>query len=149
MKNPVPRPYHGVRFLRGDGKLGFREQLFYPMYGASGIVVADLDGDGDRDIAAIAMYPDWSARPPETFTVLENQGDQTFEPRTLLGPEWGRWLRIASGDLDGDGEIEVFLGNGNLHGAGVHPDLPHEWKPWGRRIAGRPGVLVLDPSAGQ
>ena len=145
MKQPPPRAYHGVRVLLGDGKLGFREEFFYPMYGASRIAVADLDGDGDRDIAAIAAYPDWRARLPETFTVLENQGDLTFRPRTLGGRHWGRWLRIASGDLDDDGDIEIFLGNGNLSGAGIHPDLPPEWKRWQARIAGRPSVVVLDP----
>lgn len=145
MKNPPLRPYHGVRVLLGDGKLGFREAVSFPMYGALTALARDLDADGDVDIAVNALYPNWYAKDPETFTVLENLGDLRFEPRTLTGEHWGRWLRIAAGDLDGDGRVELYLGGGNTPGGGLHPERPRQWERYRRRFARVPAVLVLEP----
>jgi hypothetical protein len=146
MKTPPLRPYHGVRLLLGDGQLGFREAFSFPMYGALTSVVRDLDGDGDVDIAVNSLFPNWYAEEPETFTVLENRGDLRFEPRTLGGDHWGRWLRIAAGDLDGDGRVELFLGSGNTPGGGLHPERPRQWERWRRRLSRVPAVLVLEPN---
>jgi hypothetical protein len=145
LQNPPLRPYHGVRVLLGDGALGFREAFSFPMYGALTALARDLDGDGDVDIAVNSLYPNWFAKEPETFTVLENRGELRFEARTLGGEAWGRWLRIAAGDLDGDGGVELFLGGGNTPGGGLHPDRPRQWQRWRSRLAKVPAVLVLEP----
>ena len=150
LKNPPLRPYHGVRVLLGEpgGELAFREVFSFPMYGALTALAEDLDGDGDVDLAVNAFYPNWFAEEPETFTVLENRGDWTFEARTLGGEHWGRWLRIAAGDLDGDGRAELFLGSGNTPGGGLHPDRPRQWERYRRKFAQVPAVLRLEPSPG-
>ena len=148
MINPPLRPYHGVRVLLGDGKLGFREAFSFPMYGALTALARDLDADGDVDIAVNSFFPNWFAEEPETFTVLENLGDLRFEPRTFAGDHWGRWLRIAAGDLDGDGKTELYLGSGNTPGGGLNPERPRQWERYRRRLAEVPAVLVLDPQPG-
>lgn len=147
LKSPPLRPYHGVRVLLGDGALGFEEAAFFPMYGALTAVAQDFDGDGDVDIAVNSFFPNWFAKEPETFDVLENVGDLQFEPQTLGGEHWGRWLRIAAGDLDGDGRVELFLGGGNSPGGGLHPDRPRQWARYRERLAQVPAVLVLDRSS--
>jgi len=143
MLDPPLRPYHGVRIALGDGALGFREVYRYPMYGAMTTVARDLDGDGDRDLLVNAFYPDWSASEPETLTLLENLGDLHFEARSLGGDHWGRWLRIAAGDLDGDGDVDLFAGAGNLPGGGLHPGRPRLYERYRRRLSSAPALLEL------
>jgi hypothetical protein len=41
---------------------------------------------------------------------LENKGDLAFEPCAHPSYETGRWLTLATGDLDGDGDLDVVLG---------------------------------------
>ncbi|MCA9509330.1 MAG: VCBS repeat-containing protein [Myxococcales bacterium] len=154
MPDPPLRPYHGVRVFRGDGALGFEEALFHPLYGALTSVVRDLDGDGDLDIAATGFYPDWRAAEPETFQIVENRGRAAgaeggaerylLAPRSLRGEAWNRWMRVAAGDLDGDGRVELFLGAGNVPGGGLHPSRPRQWEHYRERLARAPAVLVLD-----
>jgi len=145
MSRPPLRFYHGVRVWLGDGQLGFHEAFSFPMYGALTAVTRDLDGDGDVDIAVNAFYPNWRDADPETLTLLENVGGLEFEARTLEGEHWGRWLRIAAGDLDGDGAVELFLGGGNVPGGGLSPERPRQWERYRRRLARVPAVLVLEP----
>ena len=80
--------------------------------------------------------------------MLENVGSEgalAFSPRTLRGEHWGRWLRIAAGDLDGDGAVELFAGSGNVPGGGLNPERPRQWARYRELLAEMPAVLVLDP----
>jgi hypothetical protein len=120
------RPQHGVRVLTLDGV----ERFFYPLPGATNAVVADLDGDGRPDIAAVAAYPDQRRRPLESFVVLRQSGSLAFQPLAHPAAGAGRWLTLAAGDLDGDGDVDLALG-GLRHALG------------GPAIAGQPSLLIL------
>jgi hypothetical protein len=111
MEFPTPplRPYHGLRVLENEGNLRFTEKFHYPFYGALDAVVRDFDNDGDPDIAAISFFLNWDA--PEPFVYLENQGGFSFEASGLSDDNFGRWLRIAAGDVNGDGAPDVVLGS--------------------------------------
>ncbi len=104
-----PRPYHGIRIYTNDAGR-FTESYFFPFYGAYNLEVADFDGDGDLDIAAVAFFADFPGPHPEPFVYLENRGGLKFEPHTFAGAEIGRWLTLAAGDVDGDGDIDLVLG---------------------------------------
>jgi hypothetical protein len=105
-----PKRYHGVRIYLNDGAFKFREAFFYPLNGAYKAVAADLDQDGDLDIAAISFFPDYDRSPEESFVCLENRGKLDFIAHTFPNCERGRWLTMDVGDLDVDGDVDIVLG---------------------------------------
>jgi hypothetical protein len=118
-----PRPQHGIRILENNGDLTFTERFEYPMHGASRAVVEDFDGDGDLDIAAIALWPEWETEEPETFVYLENQGNLQFKPSALATKDWGAWADISSADVNGDNKPDIILGYG-IFGRGTSANQP-------------------------
>jgi len=109
-ESPTKR-YHGIRIYLDRGELEFEEAWFFPLNGAYKAVARDFDGDGDLDLAAIAYFPDYVQSPRESFVYLENQGDLKFEPSTFRECIAGRWLVMDAADLDGDGDVDLVLGN--------------------------------------
>ena len=103
----APKPYHGVRIFRGAADGSYAEALFLPLPGAYDAEVGDFDGDGDRDVAAVSFFPDYRAREPLSAVLFENTGDGRWPARVLPGSERGRFIRLAAGDIDGDGRPEL------------------------------------------
>jgi hypothetical protein len=132
---PAPRPQHGIRVYRNDGERRFAEAFYYRLHGAIRSVVADFDGDGDADIAAIALFPQWSQAEPETFVYLENQGGLKFAPQSLAPEQFGVWCSIEAADVNADGRPDLVLGLGNF------PELvPPDWVTAHPAMRGRKGV---------
>jgi hypothetical protein len=116
------RPFHGVRWFENKGEFPFVQHDLASMPGAHRAQAADMDGDGDLDIVACAFLPDSKH---STFQPLERQGnlgDLTsvgwleqvrpgeFKLHTL---EKGKLTHVTLdlGDFDGDGDIDVLVGN--------------------------------------
>jgi hypothetical protein len=130
--------YHGLRIYLNRGDYVFEEAYFYPMYGAFIAKAADFDADGDLDIAATSFYPDFSSGTRESFTYLRNDGGLTFVPFTNGQVMRGRWMTMDIGDVDGDGDIDIVLGGGNIPtGMPAHMDLYEEF------ARNAPPVLIL------
>ena len=111
---PVFKRGHGVRLYLGEGGGRFRLALFHRLDGAYGAVAEDFDGDGDRDIAAIAWFADFSRGPERAagFVYLENLGSERFRAARVPGLErLGRFAVMDAGDLDRDGYPDIVLGN--------------------------------------
>jgi len=94
-------------FTQSSQEFGFSE--------ASAIALGDLDGDGDLDVY-IANSSHNSANPADT--VWFNDGKGVF---TNSGQKLGNAyaLSVEFGDLDADGDLDVFVGNWRF--------APHIW----------------------
>ncbi|MDR8392899.1 VCBS repeat-containing protein [Aliifodinibius sp. S!AR15-10] len=109
--SPVLKPYHGLRIYLGNGEMQFEESYFYPLNGTTQALVKDFDSDGDKDIATISFFADFEANPSESFVLFENSGDLEFQPQSIPVSQHGRWITMDAGDIDGDGDQDIVLGN--------------------------------------
>jgi len=100
-----------VYIFLNDGKNNFKQKYFYPINGCYKAVARDFDGDGDLDIATISFFADYAHKPQESFVYLQNQGDYHFNPYSFNAATTGRWLTMDAADFDGDGKIDLVLGN--------------------------------------
>ncbi|MEP7145036.1 MAG: VCBS repeat-containing protein, partial [Ferruginibacter sp.] len=112
--SPVIKPYHGVYIFMNDKTNHFVQKFFFPINGCYKAMARDFDNDGDLDIAAISFFPDYMRQPEESFVYLKNMGNFDFLPYTLPEGHSGRWLVMDVGDIDGDGKIDITLGNFSL-----------------------------------
>ena len=124
--SPVLKPYHGVYIFLNDKSNHFTQKYFFPINGCYKAVARDFDGDGDLDIATISFFADYERQPEESFVYLENKGDFNFQPYSLPAAKEGRWLTMDAGDIDGDGKIDLILGNFSLGLSLVRPSV--DWK---------------------
>ena len=105
-----------LSLLIGNGDGSFQEPL--PLGDEEGcprsVAMADLDGDGDRDLAVANYGPLWVFDPPlypedlGHASVYSNDGDGSFAGAVYY-PADGNFSFVATGDLDGDGDEDLAL----------------------------------------
>ena len=77
----MAKPYHGVGWVRNLGGDRWEERWLGLLVGALASTVADFDGDGDLDVAAVGMFPGATAAPPGSYDSIcwwEQQPDWNF-----------------------------------------------------------------------
>lgn len=114
----VLKPYHGVYIFINDKTNHFSQKFFFPINGCYKAIARDFDNDGDLDIATISFFADYARQPEEGFVYLENQGNYNFNPFSIPATQVGHWLTMDAGDINGDGKIDLVLGNFSM-GTGI------------------------------
>jgi VCBS repeat protein len=159
LDTPTPNPVVAVLRNQGGGVFAAPVEYATTASGAGGpfsVALADLDGDGYRDLAVANNYWRFTTTGDvlvdTTFALLMNQGNGTFGPpsEAPLGPpdtspgSMPEESSVVAGDLDGDGDADLALTDGSqnsLHvlanlGAGVFG------APTTYGIGSQPGALV-------
>ena len=126
----VLKKYHGIRIHINTGNNTFKETFFYPIYGATKVLAEDFDKDGDIDLAVNAFYPDFGDLLRESFVYLQNENSKEYK-FTAFTHQNGvpvKSLTLEKADIDGDGDVDIILGNFSESPIEVPGYLKQKWE---------------------
>jgi Tfp pilus assembly protein PilF len=130
------KPYHGVQWLENKEAFPFEHHLIAPMYGASRAVAADFDGDGDQDVAAVSFLPKLEFPERErlrlpSVALFEQTAKGEFAMHVLEAGACDHFS-CEAGDWDGDGKIDLAVGNYSWKRSQAFGDAALLWRNLGR-----------------
>ncbi len=111
-------PNEPLAIYKGDGKGAFTDVSATAVAGFSGAVrevaIGDVDGDGDLDMYA----PSGKGQPDKLFI---NKGNLVFadEAATRIGGLKSNAGATRFGDLDDDGDLDIFVADSFANGSNV------------------------------
>ena len=124
------KPYHGIRISINEGNDVYQEEFFFPIYGVTRLLAEDFDQDGDVDFAANSFYPDYGQLVHESFVYLENNGtsNYNFQAYAHHASVPVKSLTMEKTDIDGDGDVDIILGNFAFSPVAAPAELERKWK---------------------
>lgn len=109
------KPTHGIHWLENCGEFPFTPRRIAALPGAMRAVSADIDGDNDLDVIAVAFLPatlrqQFVDAKAETLIWLEQTGTKEFVRHTLETGDAGH-MTVLAADLDQDGDVDLAVPN--------------------------------------
>jgi len=93
----------------------FSVKTSFPWFSPTSVAAADLDGDGDQDLAVSIR----ASQDPSTVTIMFNDGDGVFDPIVpyTLGPVGESSAEhVAIADLNNDGVLDLVIADAIVPG---------------------------------
>jgi hypothetical protein len=107
-------PHGAVGVLLGNGDGTFRPVVISDAgagFGAEGVAVVDLNGDGKLDVVVGECGTTDCFASEGLVGVLLGNGDGTFQPASTYDSGGALADSVAVADLNGDGKLDVVVGN--------------------------------------
>lgn len=111
----IVKPYHGIGWLENTGQLTFQYHRIATMAGVHRALAADIDEDGDLDVAAVALLPEQSLidhDQSEYHSViwLEQTAPGSFAYH-LIENDVPVSAAMSLTDYDRDGHVDIVAGS--------------------------------------